>query len=143
MFTHPESEILTCFFRHRLVTLSLSRHSSPSPPSLGSRWACLGLPGTGSQFQPGCSKVRVHALGPERDGYGLASGTADSARRPGPRRNRGYSLRPFWVDGSSWVTFSGSPASRTQGPVSCLFTLNTVRVLFPLHSSSSMLLGRL
>ena len=44
---------------------------------------------------------------PDRDGYGLASGSVDLGRQPGPHRNRGYSedIQGEWVTAADthWV----------------------------------------
>ena len=87
--------------------------SCPSPPCLHSRWTCLGLPGTGSHGQSGCPGVMAHVLRPERDGCGLASGSAHLGGQLRPHRNRGYSQRTSRVNGSLWLMLTGFRVSHT------------------------------
>ena len=112
MLTHCESDIFICFSHYILVILSSSRQS-PFPLHLDLRWACPNLPETGSHGQSRCPGVGVRVPRPDRDGYGLASGSVDLGRQPGPHRNRGYSQRTSRVNGSLRLTLTGLLTSHT------------------------------
>ena len=94
MLTHWESDV-NSFVPSYSGDPQPPTQSSPSPPWLHSKWTCLDLLGTRSDGQSGCPGVMAHVLGPERDGYGPASGTVDSKGQPRPHKNRG--IQGEWV----------------------------------------------